>query len=441
MDALLLEAAYEGKEFLISKDPTFRPVNLYTGPDGALYVLDLRKGVIQHRAYMSSYLRDKTLALGLDTINGLGRIYKITGAETASPLLSDIWPQTDDEWLNMLKHPNGQLRSMAQQHLVSTERRDLQGTLIDMALEQNDRMGRIHALWTLEGLGLIDPGLLIQLGEMTTDTFLMPHLLRLSEDFVTGPNNLDPLFHAAAKQASQRVDLQLCHSVGKLKGPMFENIWLKLAEKYRDDPLFSEALISGIAGLEEDLRPLMQKFGSNTVLLKMMEETMANRQIQFVQSPQFHTREFDDSRTRGAQLYATHCSTCHGLDGKGIDQLAPPLYHSEYVTGPPERLILIALHGMYGPVEVNGKQYNMDAMMPGIKNNPELSDDDVARILRFVGNGFNPVQAKVNTKLVQNIRERTAERENMFTAAELEEWLANNLDESGNLKENTGPDL
>jgi hypothetical protein len=42
--------AYEGREFWTSTDERFRPVNCYTGPDGALYVVDLYRGVLQHKA-------------------------------------------------------------------------------------------------------------------------------------------------------------------------------------------------------------------------------------------------------------------------------------------------------------------------------------------------------------------------------------------------------
>ena len=429
------KAAYDSSEFLISRDPSFRPVNLSNGPDGALYVLDLRKGVIQHRAYMSSYLRDKTLELGLDSINGMGRIYRISAEGLTVPPLSAFRPRTDDQWLTLLQHPNGQLRSMAQQHLVSSERTDLGEEILEIVLNRDELMARIHGLWTLEGLGLLEEELLLQLGLANPDTLLMPHLLKVSESFTDPSVDLIPLYLAAARLESHRVDLQLCHSIGKRSSSAADAIWLQLAVKYCRDSLFSEALVSGIPGREGELRLSVVQFGAESILLEMMDEAISNRQTQFVQSPRYHTREYDDGRTRGARLYATHCGTCHGMDGKGIDQLAPPLYHSEYVTGPPERLVLIALHGMYGPLEVNGKQYKMDAMMPGVKNNPELSDDDIARILRFVGNGFNPVQAKVNSALVQKIRERTAHRESMFTAPELEEWLLNNLDETGQLKE------
>jgi len=54
----------EGSEFLVSNDETFRPVNLNNGPDGALYVVDMRRAIIQHRAYMTSYLKELIIERG-----------------------------------------------------------------------------------------------------------------------------------------------------------------------------------------------------------------------------------------------------------------------------------------------------------------------------------------------------------------------------------------
>ena len=54
---ILGKQAWEGKEFLASTDVAFRPINLYNGPEGAMYIIDLHNGIIQHRAYMSPYLR------------------------------------------------------------------------------------------------------------------------------------------------------------------------------------------------------------------------------------------------------------------------------------------------------------------------------------------------------------------------------------------------
>ncbi len=78
-DGLMLSAndPHPGREFLASTDERFRPVNLATGPDGALYVADMYHGIVQHKAYMTPYLREQTLSRDLVSPVHMGRIWRI----------------------------------------------------------------------------------------------------------------------------------------------------------------------------------------------------------------------------------------------------------------------------------------------------------------------------------------------------------------------------
>ena len=99
---------YEKSEFLTSTDERFRPVNLYTAPDGSLYVLDMYHGIIQHKTYVTSYLRNHIVSQKLDQpSNGFGRIYRVrhkSTPRTPAPRLSQATP---DELLAHLGHKNG----------------------------------------------------------------------------------------------------------------------------------------------------------------------------------------------------------------------------------------------------------------------------------------------------------------------------------------------
>jgi len=85
---------------------------------------------------------------------------------------------------------------------------------------------------------------------------------------------------------------------------------------------------------------------------------------------------------RGVEVYNTLCITCHLADGKGADNLAPPLANSDWVTGSPERLIRIALHGVQGPIEVNGSRYRHPEVMPGL--GLALKDQQIADVLSYI---------------------------------------------------------
>src|SRR5207244_5463861 len=69
--------AYDKAEFLASTDERFRPVNMYNAPDGTLYMVDMYRGIIQHGAFMTPFLRKEVLDRQLDKPIGLGRIFRI----------------------------------------------------------------------------------------------------------------------------------------------------------------------------------------------------------------------------------------------------------------------------------------------------------------------------------------------------------------------------
>ena len=71
------KATSEGSEFLVSNDETFRPVNLNNGPDGAMYIVDMRRAIIQHRAYMTSYLKELIIKNKMDSLPITGRIFRV----------------------------------------------------------------------------------------------------------------------------------------------------------------------------------------------------------------------------------------------------------------------------------------------------------------------------------------------------------------------------
>jgi len=65
------------REFLASTDERFRPVDVEVGPDGALWVVDMYRGIVQHKAYMSDHLRAHIQRLGLESPGETGRIWRI----------------------------------------------------------------------------------------------------------------------------------------------------------------------------------------------------------------------------------------------------------------------------------------------------------------------------------------------------------------------------
>lgn len=118
----------------------------------------------------------------------------------------------------------------------------------------------------------------------------------------------------------------------------------------------------------------------------------------------------------GGQLYATYCSACHGADGKGAAAgTFPPLAASPWLKGSPDRAIRVVLHGLEGPIQVLGKNYNL-AMPP---QGGTLPDDQIAAILTHVRKSWGNQESAVTPDQVKVIRAATAARKEPWTAEAL----------------------
>lgn len=121
----------------------------------------------------------------------------------------------------------------------------------------------------------------------------------------------------------------------------------------------------------------------------------------------------------GRKLYGVACASCHGLAGEGLPNLAPPLLDSEWLQKSPEHVALIALHGMEGPIEVNGKRYESPAILPNMPAVDSLSDNDLAAVVSYVVREFGNRYVDFDGMDVTVLKNKT-QRSEPWTAQELE---------------------
>ena len=114
------------------------------------------------------------------------------------------------------------------------------------------------------------------------------------------------------------------------------------------------------------------------------------------------------------------CIACHQPDGMGNDiNQFPPLAESEWVIKDPALLARIVLHGLQGPIEVKGKEYQSIMAPLGIA----LSDDDIANVLTYVRQSFGNSADAVDASVVAAARTEHEGRTVMWTVEELEPWM------------------
>ena len=143
-------------EFITSSDGNFRPVNTYTGPDGCLYIVDMYRGVIQEKSFLTPYLKQEILKSKYDKNIGRGRIYRVKRDGFSSGKKPNLLDADPKRLVASLKHPNGWWRDMAQSIIVSRRLVKLVPSLENMVISGSDPLARLHALWTLRGLSRLE---------------------------------------------------------------------------------------------------------------------------------------------------------------------------------------------------------------------------------------------------------------------------------------------
>ena len=147
---------HPGSEFLTSTDERFRPVQTLNSPDGTMLIVDLYRGIIQHEAFLTHYLvaniEDRKLVTPFDR----GRIWRVVRDGAPRPAAFRL-PTDSPGLIGALSHPNGWVRDTAQRLLV--ERADAAAApgLRALATKADaPALARLHALWTLDGMGALD---------------------------------------------------------------------------------------------------------------------------------------------------------------------------------------------------------------------------------------------------------------------------------------------
>ncbi|HYE98032.1 MAG TPA: c-type cytochrome [Planctomycetota bacterium] len=453
---VLARHAYDHAEFLASTDERFRPVNLCTGPDGALYVVDFHRGILQHRAYVTSFLRQQILSRGLEKPLDRGRIWRVVaeGRPVARPPRLHSAPSA--ELVRHLSHPNGWVRDTAQRLLV--ERRDASAVeALATVVRDGDDRGALHALFTLEGLLKLDPATL-EAAARRPSLAAAAAALRLSSGPV-GP--LDAVLALAAEKkeipderlAGCELDLiekimareewqvespERAALVARLSGriagraapgELSELIdlaaaqataarWRQrallegLAERVPAAPVALPARSGGLLKLtwaeDESVRALARRLSERVTWPDRKAEPEPPRPAPLGEAER---ARFE----RGRRTYAASCAACHQLSGLGQDGHAPPLVDSEWVLGSPERLVRIVANGLRGAVRVNGRVYG-GYEMPAVLN---MTSEEIAEALTYIRREWGHQASPIDVSTVRRIRAALEDRDDPWTEAEL----------------------
>lgn len=247
----LAERVYEKSEFLASMDERFRPVFAQLGPDGAMYLADMYTGIIEHKRYVTDYLRSQVLGRGLGDFIETGRIYRIVATDTAENEPELLEGLSINTLVGHLSSDNGWTRDTAQRLIVEDERPEQAIAPLKRLVRTGDSaLGRLHALWTLEGLEQLDYSTVIEalLGE---DSAVRVAALRLSERFVEShADQVVDVYRKLDTSDDDELRLQLALSLSKLDSSEAFGMLSKIV-KYSEDWRLSEAVAASLNGREK----------------------------------------------------------------------------------------------------------------------------------------------------------------------------------------------
>ena len=247
---------YEGGELLASTDERFRPVNLSAAPDGALYLVDMYRGIIQHKFYITEYLRDQILARKLEAPTGYGRIYRIVHDTTVRGPRPRLTGARSSDLVALLSHPNGWWRDTAQRLIVERQDKTVVPALASLARNGKDWRARLHALWTLHGLNAITPAQVLYAlgpapgaaGDPSKEIRLSA--VRLAERFLATHAGVRARVVGMVGDTDWAVRRQLTATLGELDATTRLAPLATMLERYGEDPIVVDAAVSGLRGQE-----------------------------------------------------------------------------------------------------------------------------------------------------------------------------------------------
>jgi mono/diheme cytochrome c family protein/glucose/arabinose dehydrogenase len=241
---------YAKGEILASWDERFRPVNMLGAPDGTLYVVDMYRGIVQEQIYWTDFLRDYIKARDLEQPVNLGRIWRIVHDTTKRERKPALSKASAADLVKTLSHPNGWWRDTAQRLLVERGDKSAVPQLRELAQQTPDWRAKLHALWTLDGIGAIQTDDVQRaLGDKSPD--VRAAAVRLSERWLSQPDH--PIAAAVLKLADDRtwtVRRQVAAAIGELPLQARIEPAVSMLTRYGADPITVDVTISSLRGSE-----------------------------------------------------------------------------------------------------------------------------------------------------------------------------------------------
>ncbi len=232
-------------EFLASEDNWFRPAQVRTGPDGALYVVDMYRFLIEHPRWIpAARLAKIDVRAGSD----MGRIYRIRAEGKNLRPIRDLTKLSGTELAAAIDSPNGTERDRVHAEIVTRRDANAASELKRLATSAKLPQVRVQALSALEGLGQIT-GAAVVASLRDSDPHVRAQALQISERLLRS-NPVAELANAVTaltNDPSTRVLEQLALTLGEWNDPRAGDALAKIAVKAKENDTVRAAVLTSAA--------------------------------------------------------------------------------------------------------------------------------------------------------------------------------------------------
>lgn len=333
-------------EFVTSSDIWFRPAQFANAPDGTLHVIDVYREVIEHPLSLPEQIKKY---LDLTSGRDRGRIYRIIPAGYTHRPFQNLAELSTTELVKTLAHANAWHRETAARLLYQRQDPAAVAPLQALAKDSSAPLGRMHAMYALDGLSALDQATLIS-GLHDEHPQVRRHALRLCDSIELTPLVQQRLVEMTEDE-SMEVRYQLAFALANTAGDVRVNSLARILSRDPDDRWIRAAVQTSIGDDAEKLLVRLKEKDSFSGKLadafkKQLSDQIAARArnalskgddrsrqrvttSSAVRSPEAIARrqevvaKYRDALSmqsdidRGREHFKKHCSTCHRVENVG----------------------------------------------------------------------------------------------------------------------------
>ncbi len=386
-------------KLVTSTDASFRPVDVSVGPDGAIYLCDWFNTSIGH--YQTSYAdasRDRRH----------GRIWRLSAKGRAPVRQPDLESLSPAQLIGQLRSPERWTRYQAKRLLFDGAPAAVLAAADAALPDMADERHLMELCGVFEAQQSPPPALLQRL-LAANDPRVRAYGARVAGAWAGALPDILSLLGKTIHDPHPRVRLETIVACARILQPEAATLALQALD-HPTDKFIDYALRQTIRALQPHWQPVLPTLRFDPAPSPQARAARESYLKTLASAPV-------TAAPPGKLIYDTLCLNCHQPEGRGLPGLYPSIANSDWVTGPPDRLVKILLHGLSGPIKVNAEPFVQSTPLPMPPMG--LDDQQLTDLLHYLRSHFDNSAPPVPIDTIRQIRASTSTRSTPWTEAEL----------------------